>query len=602
MQLTDAVLSNLTDLELSHIELFAFDDNSTTSLSRRASFGNCKTSPGDALFPSSTVWKVLSLLTGGAIQRTVPYASPCYHNFGNYDAEECAYISNNWYNGSYLQADDPTAINAVLLENLTCVPPGLFVAGTSCEIGGYPLYTINVTTVSHIQLAVNLARNLNLRLVIKNTGHDFGAKSTGYGALSIWTHNLKSVEFYESYSQGEYSGPAVKAGAGLQAFELYKAAHDNGVTLIGGEGQSVGVMGGFIQGGGHGPLSAIYGLACDQVLAFEVVTADGRFVTATEETNSDLFWAIRGGSGGVFGVVTSVVVKAHPPVTALASMTFSFSSATDAISNETFWEAVKLYWDDFPKWARDYKCYEYFIIANVGTGYTFTMGPWFAPNMTVAQLKTLVTPLFDAWADLGVDIDPEYQEFTDFYDAWKGSFGLEPSGSSTIRQGSRLFPLENWDNATVISDTFDAVRETIEDGLYFIGFNTFTGVDNYPHTAANPAWRTTVLHGICAAIWSDTAAVAVKKATSLKLTEDWLPKWDTVLKTPRAYHSESDYIEPDFGTVFWGENYATLSKIKESWDPHELFYATNGVGSEKWALQKKIWDHLPSQNSKLCRA
>ena len=62
---------------------------------------------------------------------------------------------------------------------------------SSCLQGGYPTYVVNVSTVAQIQLAVNFARNANLRLVVKNTGHDFNGKASGKGALSIWTHYLR---------------------------------------------------------------------------------------------------------------------------------------------------------------------------------------------------------------------------------------------------------------------------------------------------------------------------------------------------------------------------------------------------------------------------
>lgn len=117
------------------------------------------------------------------------------------------------------------------------MPPEINVGSTSCEVGGYPAYVVEATNVAQIQLAVNLARSLDLRLVIKNTGHDFGAKSTGMGALSIWTQKLKSIQFYDNYQQGSYEGPAFKLGAGVQAFELYEAADKYGVTAVGGEGR-----------------------------------------------------------------------------------------------------------------------------------------------------------------------------------------------------------------------------------------------------------------------------------------------------------------------------------------------------------------------------
>ena len=121
------------------------------------------------------------------------------------------------------------------------MPPGIATTfpgtGPGCSLGGFPYFSVNATNVAQVQLAVNIARELNLRLVIKNTGHDFGAKSTGMGALNIWTHHLKDSKFYDNYSTDSYTGPAFKLGAGIQVFEANKLAKDHGVTLIGGEGK-----------------------------------------------------------------------------------------------------------------------------------------------------------------------------------------------------------------------------------------------------------------------------------------------------------------------------------------------------------------------------
>jgi hypothetical protein len=96
---------------------------------------------------------------------------------------------------------------------------------------------VEATNIAQIQLAINFARNKNMRLVIKNTGHDFGGKSSGAGALSIWTHRLKDIKFYDSYRIPGYSGPAFKLGSGVQAWEMYQAANRQGVITVGGEGR-----------------------------------------------------------------------------------------------------------------------------------------------------------------------------------------------------------------------------------------------------------------------------------------------------------------------------------------------------------------------------
>jgi hypothetical protein len=124
---------------------------------------------------------------------------------------------------------------APLFEGLTCKPE--LGPDGDCTLGGYPVYVVNAKNVYQIQLAVNLARNLNIRLVIKNTGHDFAGKSTGGGALSIRTHQLKDIKYYSTYNDGDYKGAAFKLGSGVQASELYAAANAKGVDVVGGEGK-----------------------------------------------------------------------------------------------------------------------------------------------------------------------------------------------------------------------------------------------------------------------------------------------------------------------------------------------------------------------------
>jgi hypothetical protein len=119
-----------------------------------------------------------------------------------------------------------------LFEGRTCMPTND--SSADCTLGGYPSYSVNVENVAQIQLGINFARNLNLRLVIKNTGHDYIGKSSGAGALNIWTHNMKDIQFMKKFKSDEYTGPAFKAGAGVQGFEMLEAARDNGVTVLAG--------------------------------------------------------------------------------------------------------------------------------------------------------------------------------------------------------------------------------------------------------------------------------------------------------------------------------------------------------------------------------
>ncbi|KAJ5377518.1 uncharacterized protein N7496_004927 [Penicillium cataractarum] len=591
LQLTEDALASLNP---NQSVLFQFGNSTNSSLSAR-SISGCKVYPGDFFWPSKLVWSLLDKFLGGALIKTVPLAASCYSSWDEYDADTCASITDDWTN-SNLHAADSASVMWPLFEGRTCLPTTN--ASASCTVGGYSSYAVNVSTVAQIQLAVNFARNAGIRLVVKNTGHDFNGKSTGAGALGIWTHHLKEIDYIENYKSKSYQGPAVKMGAGVQAFEIYEKANELGFSVVGGEGKTVGVAGGYVLGGGHSPLSSIYGLAADQVLALEVVLANGRFVTVTEESDPDLFWAIRGGGGGTFGIVTSVISRVHPKV-GVTVTTFSFSTGTD-VSADTFWAGVRSYMERFPAHA-DAGTYAYFWILNTGTdSFEFLMNPFFAVNHTLAEYTALVQPWYDELADLGISITPNSTYYDNFYDAWSAGFPLETVASSVMMTGSRLFPRANWESDSLFNSTFDALRSTISEGYVLLAFNLKAElVDGYPSNSANPAFRNTLLHAITSTSWDSDATNAEILEKMDYLTNDVLGQWRATCPDSGAYMSESDIQEPDFQQAFYGSNYARLYKLKQLYDPTNLFYAPTAVGSENWEV--KSADGLPDQNGRLCR-
>ena len=105
--------------------------------------------------------------------------------------------------------------------------------------------------------------------------------------------------------------PAISVGAGTRWLEAYVAASQHGRYVQGG-GCKCRRGRGFIQGSGFGSFSKRFGTGAAGVLEYEVVTADGTVVTANDAQNQDLFWALRGGGGGTFGVVTRATLLSHP--------------------------------------------------------------------------------------------------------------------------------------------------------------------------------------------------------------------------------------------------------------------------------------------------
>ncbi|KAF4975769.1 hypothetical protein FZEAL_7485 [Fusarium zealandicum] len=596
IQLTDAVLLNLTELELSNVSLFYFDDATQSQKRGISSTPECKTFPGDTLWPGSMVWHVLDLITGGAVIKTIPIAASCYENFGVYDKSRCSKVVDQWTNSS-LHIADPTSAMWPLYEGLTCQPSEN--PSGKCTTGGYPSYVIDARNVAHIQLAINFARSLNLRLVIKNTGHDFNGRSVGAGALSIWTHRFKSIQYLKTIKTSSYSGPALKVGAGVIGAELYEAAERYSVTAVGGEGLSVGYAGGYLAGGGHSPLSPLYGMGADQVLSIEVVTADGRFVTASEKENTDLFWALRGGGGSTFGVVTSYTVKVFPKMKA-ATMSFSFSTSK-TVSYEAFWDAVRAYWELIPTF-NDAGNYEYWNVWHTGPEtLTFSMVPWFAPGYTLAELKTLVAPLFNTWEELGIKFEVTESEHDSYYGAWKAGFPREVVGGVISKTAGRLFPRDNFVNPNKFNATFEALKSLSDKGGQVIGFGITGGPGPFPDNAVNPAWRDAAMWAISVINWPEDSSWEFIAQESKKLTQEWMKPWRDVSPNSGAYASEADVTEPNFKQSFYGvSKYNRLLSIKDKVDPTGLFYALQGVGSDRWYVKDQV-DGVPTQNGRLCR-
>lgn len=214
-------------------------------------------------------------------------------------------------------------------------------------------------------------------------------RSTGYGALIINTHGFKDVEFIKKYTgPGDWSGGAAVVGAGVQGRELYRNcfAQKPKVVIVGGEcpvcfflaffyrfvvgicadtTKTVGWAGGYIQGGGHGPLTGLYGMGADNVLSFDAITAAGTYVTANAKENPDLFWALKGGGPSTFAVVVSITVKTFPEVPAAATILNINSTHTN--DTELFAKGVRI----FHNLANHYSDHHMFVYFEIGRKFVF---------------------------------------------------------------------------------------------------------------------------------------------------------------------------------------------------------------------------------------
>lgn len=281
---------------------------------------------------------------------------------------------------------------AAWFANDSCNP--FATPSSHCVSNAYVKYAVNATGVTDFQATLAFATKNNIRLVIRNTGHDFFGKSTGAGALALWTLSLKDIEVIPAYSSKSYNGSALKLGAGVLGHEAFAAADAAGLAVTGGNCATVGMVGGFPQGGGLGPLTSSFGLAADQVLEWEVVTATGQHIFATPTQNKDLYYALSGGGGGTYAAVLSMTMRAHSSMR-VASANLTFSSK--GVSEESFKSVLETFLSTLPRLA-EAGAYSSFVV--IGGG--FRLVPVFGPKLTASELQSLLNPTLDSLNKSGI--------------------------------------------------------------------------------------------------------------------------------------------------------------------------------------------------------
>ncbi|PHH92495.1 hypothetical protein CDD83_7132 [Cordyceps sp. RAO-2017] len=535
-----------------------------------SSSSSCKCFPGDDCWPGPAEWARLNETVHGRLVATVPLGSPCHDP--NYDEGACLALRRRWSYPSIHTASS-SSVMAPLFSNLSCDP--FQPRDSPCLLGNYVRYAVEARCAEDIIDTLRFADEHNVRFVIRNTGHDFQGRSTGAGALSVWTHRLKDMELLD-WADKRYTGKALKVGAGVVTFEALEFAQKAGLVVITGQCFSVGLAGGYIQGGGHSALSSRYGLAADNALSYEVVTPSGRLVTASPSEHPDLYWALSGGGGGNFGVVVSATVKAHPDARVAGA---SWDVGLPEGNEDALLEAVDAFHASLPK------LIESGIMVVYSFGRKFVKGiSMTAYNMTKAEAQQALQPFSEAVGSLGLRLTANFTEFRNYYEHLSHYFGPAPDGNIMVGvalYGGRLIPRQ------ALARFAPTARRLVGLDATFIGVGL--DVSRFGSRMANavlPQWREATVHAAVSRPWTPGAPLEQMQAEQDRITRVIQPVLEAATPGSGAYMNEADFQQPDFQDVFFGANYPRLLRIKRKYDGRGLLYATAGVGSEDWDVHR----------------
>ncbi|KAK4187062.1 Tetrahydrocannabinolic acid synthase [Podospora australis] len=549
----------------------------------------CKSVPGADGWPSLDTWAAFNQSIDGRLLQPTPPGAVCHPDQPSYDASQCSSVQTAWFTEA-LHSGDPVSVMWNNWNNDTCLPdPRL-----SCSPTGYAVYVVNATTPQHVKAGVDFARKHHIRLIVKNSGHDYIGRSSGPNSLSIWVHHMKEMkvhetEFRPSECDITIPGHAITAGAGTQMQEAYRATALLNRTVVGGNGRTV-ALGGYITGGGHSILAPHYGMAADQVLEVELVTPTGEILTANECQNSDFFWAMRGGGGSTFGVLTSITLQTIPSPR-VSSVNFRFSTLS---SNAFSFDAVAYFLSQLPI-LEQAGVSGYPIVfksaATVTNGvqafYTGIAGILIMLNTPTKQtildhINPIFTHINQTWPG-AFEFYTDIEEFASFGAWYEKHYDPSPVGYSMVL-GSRLLDTQALSsNITATKLAFEKFAAGGQANPYIVsGKGVWTAKPRGGSTAVSPAWRRTVVHAT-ASVSFPAQDLSARTAATEK-TRGFAAALRELSPNMGAYVNEvgADRYEPDWQQTFWGENYARLLQIKRTVDPDDVLWCAPCVGNERW--------------------
>jgi FAD/FMN-containing dehydrogenase len=386
--------------------------------------------------------------------------------------------------------------------------------------------------------AVNFARDNKLQVAVRGGGHSFPGHSTCDGGIVIDLSPMKGIRV-------DPTARTARAEPGVKWLEFDRETQAFGLATTGGTASDTGIAG-LTLGGGLGWLSNKYGLTIDNLISADVVTADGRLLTASAMENQDLFWGLRGGSGNL-GVVTSFKYQLHAvgPTILGGMVAYPLAKAKEVLR----------FYREFSKAAPD-ELTTYAAFLDPPDGGTVVAviccycGPIDKGEEVVRPLKSFGPPLQDMLGPMPYTVQ---QCLTD---------AAFPAGSYYYNKGGSLPDLT--DEAIEVFAEHAAKKPS---ALSLVAIQTVSGAAGRVDAEATAfAHRRLPYAPVIASQWLD----AVDSDKNIAWTRNF---WTALqpFAGAGAYVNDLAYDDEDRIRIGYGINYERLTALKEKYDPENLF-------------------------------